>query len=71
MPRYFFDTRDNETFIPDDVGVEIATLDEVKLEASRSMADLAKDVSAGFRDPHALNRGAGRFGTSTPAGASL
>ena len=47
MPRYYFDTRDNDTFLPDDIGVEIATLDEVKHEASRSMADLAKDVLPG------------------------
>lgn len=47
MPRYYFDTRDNETFDPDDVGVEFAKLDEVKLEASRSMADIAKDVLPG------------------------
>ncbi len=47
MPRYYFDTLDNETFTPDDDGLEIATLDEVKLEASRSMADLTKDVLPG------------------------
>ena len=47
MPRYYFDTRDNESFIPDDDGVEIATLDEVKLTASRAMADFAKDVLPG------------------------
>lgn len=47
MPRYYFDTRDNDTFLPDDIGVELATLDEVKHEASRSMADLAKDVLPG------------------------
>jgi hypothetical protein len=42
MPRYYFDSRDNEAFIPDEDGVEIATLDEVKLTASRAMADLAR-----------------------------
>lgn len=47
MPRYYFDSRDNETFIPDEDGVEIATLDEVKLTASRAMADFAKDVLPG------------------------
>ncbi|MHB0784448.1 DUF6894 family protein [Bradyrhizobium sp. 5.13L] len=47
MPRYYFDTRDNEIFIPDDIGVDIATLDEVKLTASRAMVDFAKDVLPG------------------------
>ena len=47
MPRYYFDTRDNERFIPDETGVEIATLDEVKLAASRAMADFARDVLPG------------------------
>ena len=47
MPLYYFDSRDNETFIPDEVGVEIATLEEVKLEASKAMADFAKDVLPG------------------------
>ena len=47
MPLYYFDTRDNDTFIPDEVGVEIATLDQVKLTASRAMADFAKDVLPG------------------------
>jgi hypothetical protein len=35
MPLYYFDSRDNETFIPDELGVEIASLDEVKLTASK------------------------------------
>ncbi|UPJ55418.1 hypothetical protein [Bradyrhizobium sp. 192] len=47
MTRYYFDTRDNEKFIPDDIGVEISTLDEVKLAASRAMADFAKDALPG------------------------
>lgn len=34
MARYYFDTRDDETFVPDDVGVEIDSFDEVKLAAS-------------------------------------
>jgi Domain of unknown function (DUF6894) len=47
MTRYYFDARDNDRFIPDAIGVEIATLDEVKLTASRAMADFAKDVLPG------------------------
>ncbi|MCK1363628.1 hypothetical protein [Bradyrhizobium sp. 62] len=47
MPLYYFDTRDNETFIPDYIGVEIATLAEVKVAASAAMADFAKVVLPG------------------------
>jgi hypothetical protein len=47
MPRYYFDTRDNETFIADEIGVDIASLDEVKIMASAAMAEFAKDVLPG------------------------
>lgn len=47
MAIYYFDARDNDTFVPDDVGVEIATFDSVKRMASEAMADLAKDVLPG------------------------
>jgi hypothetical protein len=45
--RYFFDTRDNDTFIEDDVGVELADLDAVKAQAALSLAELAHDVLPG------------------------
>ena len=41
---YFFDTRDNGTFIKDDVGIECADLDAVRREAALSLAELARDV---------------------------
>jgi len=47
MPRYYFDERDNEKFVIDDDGVEIDTFEHVKAEASRAMADFAKDVLPG------------------------
>lgn len=47
MPRYYFDTSDNEKFVSDDVGVEIASFKDVKHEASRAIVDLAKDVLPG------------------------
>ncbi|WP_377830328.1 DUF6894 family protein [Bradyrhizobium lupini] len=47
MPRYFFDTRDNDLLMPDEVGVEIPTLEAVKRHASAAMADFAKDVLPG------------------------
>ena len=41
---YFFDTRDNGTFIEDDVGLELADLDAVKTQAALSLTELARDV---------------------------
>jgi hypothetical protein len=47
MPHYYFDTRDNEKFVSDDEGVEISSFQQVKAEASRAMADFAKDALPG------------------------
>jgi hypothetical protein len=45
--RYFFDTRDGETFIEDDEGQEMPDLESVRIEATRSLAELARDVLPG------------------------
>ena len=47
MPRFFFDTRDNDQFIEDDIGLDLPDLGAVKVEASRSLAELASDVLPG------------------------
>jgi hypothetical protein len=47
MPLYFFDTRDNDEFIEDVDGVEFPDLEAVKIEAARSLAELARDVIPG------------------------
>lgn len=44
MARYYFDTRDNEKFVSDDVGIEVDSFETMKLMASEAMADFAKDV---------------------------
>lgn len=44
---YFFDTRDNGTFIEDEVGIECADLEVVKTQAALSLAELARDVLPG------------------------
>jgi hypothetical protein len=44
---YFFDTRDDGTFIEDDVGLELADLDAVKNQAALSLAELAHEVLPG------------------------
>lgn len=47
MPLYFFDTRDDDRFIEDDIGLEFPDLEAVKIEASRALAELARDVLPG------------------------
>lgn len=47
MPRYYFDSRDNDKFARDDSGVEFASFEQVKVAASAAMADFAKDVLPG------------------------
>jgi hypothetical protein len=44
MALYFFDTRDDDKLIPDDVGLECLNLEEVKAQAAISLAELARDV---------------------------
>ena len=44
---YFFDTRDNDVFIEDDVGTELNDLEEVKAVAAVSLTELARDVLPG------------------------
>jgi hypothetical protein len=43
MPLYYFDVRDDQSFVPDDTGLEFGTLDEAKAEAARALVDIARD----------------------------
>ena len=47
MPRYFFDSRDNGTFIRDGEGLDLEDLDAARAEAARALADIARDVLPG------------------------
>ena len=47
MPLYFFDTRDEDAFVEDDVGLELPNLESAKIQASVSLAELARDVLPG------------------------
>ena len=44
MPLYFFDTRDNDRLIEDEIGLELPDLEAVTAEAGRSLAEIARDV---------------------------
>ena len=45
--RYFFDTRDGGDFIRDEIGIELDGMQAVRNEATRGLADLAKDALPG------------------------
>jgi len=44
MPHYFFDTRDDDKFICDDVGLKLPDLQAATKVAARSLAELALEV---------------------------
>jgi hypothetical protein len=47
MALYYFDSRDDDEFIEDEMGVEFPDLEAVKVEAARALAELARDVIPG------------------------
>jgi hypothetical protein len=47
MPLFYFDTRDGDSFIRDDIGDDLPDLQAVTIEASRFLGELAKDVLPG------------------------
>jgi len=47
VPLYFFDTRDGDDFVSDDVGLDLPDLESAKAIAARSLAELASDVLPG------------------------
>ena len=47
MPRYYFDHRDGNTFISDDEGLEFDGVEAARNEATRALADAAKDALPG------------------------
>ena len=47
MPRYYFDIRDGEQFIEDDVGLQFPNIARARDEAARTLAEMAKDALPG------------------------
>jgi hypothetical protein len=47
MALFFFDTRDEDEITPDDVGLDLASLEEAKAVAAKSLAELALDALPG------------------------
>jgi hypothetical protein len=47
MARYFFDMRDGDTFIPDDVGVVLPNVEAARDQAAVALAEMAKEALPG------------------------
>jgi hypothetical protein len=47
MARYYFDVRDDDKVTPDEDGLVFHSLEAVKEEAARALADIARDVIPG------------------------
>ena len=47
MPHFYFDTRDNGSFIEDDIGLIFPSIETARDEATRALAEMARDVLPG------------------------
>ena len=47
LPLYFFDTRDGDTFVPDEIGLELQGIEEARDQAAVYLAEMAKEVLPG------------------------
>ena len=47
MPLYYFDTREGETFLRDDTGLELDGLEAARDEATAGLATMARDAIPG------------------------
>jgi hypothetical protein len=47
MPKYFFDSHDDDRVVRDEEGLVLAGIEEARDAATRGMADLARDVLPG------------------------
>jgi hypothetical protein len=47
MPRYYFDFRDDDALLSDDVGLEFDSIEDVRDEAARALAEHGKFVLPG------------------------
>jgi hypothetical protein len=50
MPRYYFDIVEGDLIAVDEEGLELPTLEAAELEATRSLANIARDIQIGVED---------------------
>ena len=69
MSRYYFDIRDGEELIVDDVGTDMFDLEAVQVEAAQSLAEMAGHaVWSGAKVNLAFRMGHSRPGLRSPGG---
>ena len=44
MPRFYFDIREGERFVPDEDGLEFPTVNEARDDASRTLGQMMKEA---------------------------
>lgn len=44
MPTFYFDVREGERFVPDDIGVDFPGLDAAEREAAEAAASIGRDL---------------------------
>jgi hypothetical protein len=44
MPRYFFPSSDGLTFVPDEDGVELGSVEDARVLATRAVVEMAADA---------------------------
>ena len=54
VPRFFFHTKDGKT-VPDETGVELADVQEARLQAARLIGELMREDAAEFWRSEALS----------------
>jgi hypothetical protein len=47
MPRYYFDIRENDEIVVDELGMDFPDLQAAAIEAAQSLADMARDFLPG------------------------
>ena len=47
MPRYYFDVRDGDRFVPDEVGLVFPDIATARDQATRALAEMARDLLPG------------------------
>jgi hypothetical protein len=47
VPHYYFDSRDGDRFVQDDVGLEFPDIEMARDQATAALADMARDVLPG------------------------
>jgi hypothetical protein len=47
MPKYFFDSREGDQFVDDDIGIDLDGPEDALAQAAAGLVDLAKDRLSG------------------------